>query len=82
MTDITVSHRNIPAIVEAIHTTITAYLSDKPDSEQIQWRQTWIKWTSHPTTPFTSINNRKRLAEVIFSNDTDNYKTKTILVKM
>ncbi len=82
MTDITVSHRNIPSIIDAINTTITAYLSDKQESEQIQWRQTWTKWTSHPTTPFTSINNRKRLAEVIFSNDNDKYQTKTILAKM
>ncbi len=82
MTDIIVSHRNIPSILEAINTTITTYLSDKSDSEQIQWRHTWTKWTSHPTIPFQQITTRNKLAQIILGNDNDKSQTKTILAKM
>ena len=77
-TNLKISHGNINNIVNAIHTSITTYLSDKDDNDNIQWRRTWDKWKTAEKPHFTSIRRRKELAQFVYGHDDGSPQTKTI----
>ena len=78
-TNLKISHGNINNIVNAIHTSITTYLSDKDDNDNIQWRRTWDKWKTAEKPHFTSIRRRKELAQFVYGHDDGSPQTKTIV---
>lgn len=78
-TKLKVTHNNINKLVNAIHTSITTYLSDKTDNDNIQWRRTWDKWKSTEKPRFLAIRRRREFAEAILGNDDGSPQTKKIL---